>query len=89
MDNNDIYHHRISAEMITPKGKATPFLKCTFLTQYDRRTVTNKLNAICTSTGYIISRTEPNEVQSEQPGGGGDLQMALQTSLPYFLEREV
>ena len=52
MDENGIKHHRMSVEMIIPRGKATPFLKLTFLTQDDRRDATKKLNAISAYTGF-------------------------------------
>ena len=67
MEENDIEHHRMSVELITPRGKATPFLKLTFLTQNDRRDATKKLNAVKTSTSFTISPIEPREVQSWLP----------------------
>ena len=57
----------MSVESITPRGKATPFLKLTFLTQNDRRDAAKKLNAVKTSTGFTISPIEPREVQSWLP----------------------
>ena len=67
MEENNIKHHRMSVELITPRRKATPFLKLTFLTQNDRRDATKKLNAVKTSTGFTISPIEPREVQSWLP----------------------
>ena len=67
MDDNNIDHHRMSVELNTPKGKATPFLKCTFLTQNYWRNATTALNAICATRGYIILLIEPREVQSWLP----------------------
>ena len=67
MDNNDIDHNRIAIELITPRGKAMAFLKLTCLTHSERREATKKLNAIQTSTGYVISPIEPREVQTWLP----------------------
>ena len=67
MDENDVNHQRMATEKITPRGKATPFLKLTFLTQHARKEATTKLNAIRAITGYIISLVEPREVQKWLP----------------------
>ena len=63
MDDNGVNHQRMATEKITPRGKATPFLKLTLLTQHDRKEATIKLNAVRAITGYIISPVEPREVQ--------------------------
>ena len=67
MEDVDINHQLMEVEIFSPRGKATPFLKLTFLTQSDRRDATKNINAIKASTGYTISPVEPREVQSWLP----------------------
>ena len=67
MDDNGNNHHRMASEKITPRGKATPFLKLRFLSQHDRKTATVKRNAVRAITGYITSPVEPREVQEWLP----------------------
>ena len=67
MDDNGVNHQRMATEKITRQGRATPFLKLTFLTQHDRKEATIKLNAVRAITGYIISPVEPREVQEGLP----------------------
>ena len=64
MKENNVDHNHMAIELITTRGKSTPFLKLTFLTQSECKDATKKLTATITSHGYVISPVKPQEVQS-------------------------
>ena len=74
LTNLDIKDINVALKKITPRGKATPFVKMTFLTAGERKFVTGCLNSIREVTGYIISPVEPRECQDWLPIYKRDLQ---------------
>ena len=46
MEQLECDQSNLTIEKITPKGRATPFLKLTFLTSRERRNATNRLNSV-------------------------------------------
>ena len=61
MASLDIKDINVAFEKIMPRGRATPFVKMTFLSVGERKFVTGRLNSIREATGYIISPCEPRE----------------------------
>ena len=84
MASLEIKDINVAFEKIMPRGKATPFVKMTFLSVGERKFVTGRLNSIRDATGYIISPCEPRECADWLPTYKRDMKNIIMTG---FIEK--